>query len=126
VETKEAVDTYPDVPRPLTVEVIVSILVPPGPNAVENEEIATAIVFVVEINDEVRDKVETYPADPRPVTVETKFAVVTVPPPTVPKDVEKDEKDCPTKSIVETIEEVSDKVETYPADPRPMTVEAKV
>ncbi len=58
VETREAVETYPAVPKPATVDVIAFILVPPGPKAVEKEEIATPIEFVVEIRDDVKDKEE--------------------------------------------------------------------
>jgi hypothetical protein len=63
VETSDAVLTYPTVPRPITVDTIVVMFVPPGPNAVEKEESAVSML-------EVRDNVLTYPAEPNPVTVE--------------------------------------------------------
>ena len=50
VETNPLIDaelTYPLVPNPITVDWIVNIFVPPGPNAVEKEEIA-AVTKVVE------------------------------------------------------------------------------
>ncbi len=57
VNDKEEI--YPADPRPLTVEVRVSIFVPPGPKAVEKEEILRPIKFVVEIKEDVRESVET-------------------------------------------------------------------
>jgi hypothetical protein len=66
VETTPRIDaelTYPAVPSPVTVDVIITIFTPPGPNAVENEEIA----FVTKV-------VEAYPIDPNPATVEIRFS----------------------------------------------------
>jgi hypothetical protein len=57
---------------------------PPGPNAVEKEDIAALI-------DDVRDKVDTYPTVPRPATVDWILDVVMVPPPG-PNAVEKEDK----------------------------------
>jgi hypothetical protein len=65
VETTPRIDaelTYPAVPSPATVDVIIAIFTPPGPNAVENEEIA----FVTKV-------VEAYPIDPKPATVEIRL-----------------------------------------------------
>ncbi len=66
----------------------------------------------METIEEVNERVETYPEVPRPITVETMFVVVKEPPPTVPYDVENEEKASPRKRLVETIEDVRDKVET--------------
>jgi hypothetical protein len=49
VETNPLIDaelTYPLVPNPITVDWIVNIFVPPGPNAVEKEEIALVTKLV--------------------------------------------------------------------------------
>ncbi len=77
VETKEVVETYPVVPRPATVDVMLAILIPPGPKAVEKEDIA-----------EFNVNVETYPAVPRPVTVDVIFPRVISPPPPPPPPTE--------------------------------------
>ena len=62
VDTNESVLTYPEVPRPATVDARVAIFVPPGPSAVEKEEIA----FVTNV-------VEAYPIEPNPATVEIRL-----------------------------------------------------
>ncbi len=84
---------------------ISAILVPPGPNAVEKEEIDKPIKFVVEISEEVKDKEEIYPAEPSPSTVEV-ILDNAIPP--GPNAVEKEEMDKPIKFVVEIIEEVKD------------------
>lgn len=66
VDTKDKVLTYPEVPNPVTVDVILAIEIPPGPNAVEKDEMAALIL-------EFMDRVETYPEVPNPVTVENKL-----------------------------------------------------
>ncbi len=77
VDTKERVEIYPVVPRPVTVDVIFAMLIPPGPKAVEKEDIA-----------EFNVNVETYPAVPRPVTVDVIFPRVISPPPPPPPPTE--------------------------------------
>ncbi len=69
-EVNDKVETYPADPRPVTVEVITFILVPPGPNAVEKGEKLWLMKLVVEIKEDVKDKLEIYPDEPRPVTVD--------------------------------------------------------
>jgi len=59
VDMRDAVDTYPIVPRPTVVDVSV---VPPALLK------RNAVV-------EMREAVETYPADPKPVIVELRFNV---------------------------------------------------
>ncbi len=63
-------EMYPAEPNPSTVEVIFTKEIPPGPNAVEKEEIADPMKFVVEINEDAMDAEEMYPMDPNPPTVE--------------------------------------------------------
>ncbi len=43
----------------MTVDVIASMFVPPGPKAVEKDEILRPIKLVVEIKEDVRESVET-------------------------------------------------------------------
>jgi hypothetical protein len=51
------------------------MLVPPGPKAVEKEEILRPIKFVVEIKEDVREADEMYPAVPNPATVDVNWEV---------------------------------------------------
>jgi hypothetical protein len=46
---------------------------PPGPKAVENEEIARLNAFVVEIREDANERDEIYPAEPKPTVVEIKL-----------------------------------------------------
>ena len=55
----DKVETYPAVPSPITVERIMVISTPPGPNAVEKLEIACPT-----------NVVDAYPAVPKPATVD--------------------------------------------------------
>ena len=63
VDIRDKLETYPELPRPATVDARVVILVPPGPMAVENVERDSLI-------DEIRDGVDTYPTVPSPATVD--------------------------------------------------------
>ena len=98
-DVRDKVETYPALPRPATVDVNVSILVPPGPKAVEKEERATPMEFVVEINEDVKERVETYPALPNPATVENRLFPDTDPPSNCPIAVENEENACPIKDV---------------------------
>lgn len=120
VEVNEAVDRYPAEPRPVTVDVRFAILL--IPKAVEKEEKEREVKLVVEINEEVKEAVERYPIDPNPMTVDVKLELL-IPPPG-PNAVEKEEKDNEIKLVVEISEEVKEVVERYPTVPRPATVEA--
>ncbi len=62
-------------PSPSTVDASVVIFVPPGPNAVEKDEIATPMELFVERSEDVKEAVEMYPADPKPVTVDVSCEV---------------------------------------------------
>ena len=62
-------------------DVILERAIPPGPNAVEKEEIACP----------TKD-VEAYPAVPKPATVEVRLGIVTCVAKAIPNAVEKDEK----------------------------------
>ena len=55
---REAEEIYPADPRPSTVEVILDNAIPPGPKAVEKEEIACPTELKEEIKEEVNDAVE--------------------------------------------------------------------
>lgn len=65
-EFMDKVETYPAVPRPVTVDVIFVMVRPPGPKAVEKVDKAPVI-------DEYKDNVETYPRVPSPVSEEYKL-----------------------------------------------------
>ena len=42
-DVNDKLETYPAVPKPATVEFMLIIFIPPGPNAVENDDIASLI-----------------------------------------------------------------------------------
>ncbi len=74
-DAREAEEMYPADPSPVTVEVIFAKLIvpPPGPKALEKDEIAAPIKFVVEINEDAKEAEEIYPTEPNPSTVDSKF-----------------------------------------------------
>ena len=89
---------YPAEPNPIVVERMSEGATPPGPNAVEKEEIARFTKLTVEIKEEARDADEIYPAEPNPIVVESISEGETPP---GPKAVEKDEIDVLIKFVVE-------------------------
>jgi hypothetical protein len=119
VDVRERVDTYPEEPSPTTVEtkLLVSALV----IAVEKEEKAREIEFVVEIREVARVAEETYPIEPSPATVESRFDVLAI-----VAAVEKEEKVREIELVVEIRDDVRERVDTYPEEPRPTTVETKL
>jgi len=79
VDTRDKVETYPDDPRPATVDA--NLPPKPNPNTVEVMEEVNSVgsiklliyswsPWVVD----TRDKLETYPEDPRPATVEVNLS----------------------------------------------------
>lgn len=94
--------------------------IPPGPNAVEKDDIDKPTKFVVEIKDDVKEAVEIYPDEPKPVTVDLRFAMLLN-----PNAVLNEEKESDTKFVVEIREALRAEEDMYPIEPNPVTVDMR-